>query len=622
VSTKGQLDGSGLEEQRADCLQWLQDHPEAVLMDDYVDGAVSGRGEVRPGLERLVLDARGGAFQRVVVASVDRVGRTAQAAYRWAWDMADLGVHIIAIREGIDTSTESGLAEFRRWVTFSDLEWRRIRQRTTAGRESTISYGGWPAGPPPFGYRIVPETVRTPDGRRSVSVLVTDEQEATVLHVAAGLLVDEGMNCQQAAEELNRRGLLTRSGAPWGAANLRSRLSAETIHDGYVTYRKVRGEERSNTTRRTEAGEPLHGAPLRIGVPPILSEEQAGALMAALRRTGFQNGRREDRVYPLSNRITGRCGESYTGSTEGDRRVYRCRGRLTGKCEERNLRADELEAAVLDELAALIRGQGLLVDVLTEHWAETSPGDRTLYEGRVQDFDRAIAEYEQMLDHSVPVSVAAGVAPEIMEAAASTIRERLRDLRLQRGVAVDWLGRNPAASSGVNALVGGVGEGGVSTAEISPEQAGTLFETFDVRVHPGEFEQKLRPGARCPVGEWHRSTGTLVPPDPTDVQWEAVLDVIRPLFTARHFTSRYDIRLQFCGMLHRLRNGLSWRDMSGEWGPVDPMRVRQLAWWKKGVWPLIMQALGAESCGVPAPGRPVLPPFVLATSLGEREKSG
>ncbi|MFE1954436.1 recombinase family protein [Streptomyces sp. NPDC059524] len=617
VSTQRQLDGSGLEEQRADCLRWLRSHPEVELADDYVDEAMSGTGEERPGLERLMNDARGGAFQRVIVASVDRVGRTAQAAYQWAWGMADLGVHIIAVREGIDTSTETGWEDFRRWVTYADLEWRRIRQRTMAGRESTISYGGWPSGPPPFGYRIVPGTVQTADGRRALSILVTDEREAAVIQEAAALLIEAGMNCRQAADELNRRGWSTRSGAPWSAANLRSRLSGETIHHGYVTYRKAGRAGRPNTTRRTETGEPLHGAALRIGVPPILSEDRAGQLMVALRQTGFRNGRREDRVYPLSGRITGQCGEAYTGATEGDRRVYRCRGRLAKTCRDHNLRADEMDAAVLHDVVGLILDQGPVVDALLCHWTETASGDRTSYEQRVQDFDRSIAEHERMLEDSVPASIEAGIPPQIMEAAATKIRERLHDLHRQKAVAVRWLGGDEGGRTTANALVHGIRNGSVDEGGMPPELASALFEALDVRVRPTEFEDGLRSGVRCPVTEWHRSTGMLIPPDPTERQWESVLNVLRPLFTARHFTSRHDIRLQFCGMLHRLRRGLSWRDMPDTWGPVDPIRVRQLNWWKKGAWPQIMKTLGAESRGEPVPCRPVLPSFVLTTGVGD-----
>ncbi|MEB8340974.1 recombinase family protein [Streptomyces endophyticus] len=617
VSTPGQLEGSGLEEQGGHCKAWLAAHPDADVFGEYTDEAASGVQRLRPGLEQLVRDARSGNFNRVLVSSVDRVGRTARAAYQWAWDMADLGVHVVSVLEEIDTSTEAGWAEFRRHVSYSDMEWRRIRQRTVAGRESTISYGGWPGGPAPYGYRIASDVVDVDGGRRALSVLVTDERESAVISVAAALLIDQGMNCGQAAAELNERGMPTRSGRPWEAANLRARLSGETIHQGYVVYRKTsRGASRSNT-RRTESGDPLHGTPVRIGVPPILTQKRARQLMEALRRTGFQNGRRSNRAYPLSGRLHGECGETYFGATEGDRRVYRCRGRLTGLCCEPNLRADEIEAAVLGGLFGLLRDKECLAGgAIRDRYAAAS-GDRVQYERRMREIDQAVACHEELLLREMPEYVAAGVAPVVLQAAAERMQEELDDLRRQRVVAAEWLAGREAHDARRDELLDTIAIGASCIAALGPVQVRELFEAFDVEVHCSTREDLYKKGSRCPVGAWHEETGTLVPPDPTDEEWLEVLAALRPFFTKRHFTSKYDIRQQFNGMLHRLRNGLSWTDLPPTWGPTCAIRERQLSWWKKGAWPAVMAVLHAAERGEPVYRRSVVPPFRIITSVGE-----
>ncbi|NEC65690.1 recombinase family protein [Streptomyces sp. SID9727] len=129
VSTAEQLDGFGLEDQDQVSRGWLTRHPEATVYDEYVDEAVSGALESRPEMDRLVHDARRGCFNRILVPAVDRIGRTARAAYQWAWDMADLGVHFLSASEGIDTSTETGWSQFMRCVTLAEMEWLRIKQR-------------------------------------------------------------------------------------------------------------------------------------------------------------------------------------------------------------------------------------------------------------------------------------------------------------------------------------------------------------------------------------------------------------------------------------------------------------------------------------------------------------
>ncbi|WP_443066921.1 recombinase family protein [Streptomyces sp. NBC_01261] len=87
VSTLDQLDGFGLEDQDRVSDAWLARHPEVAVHDSYVDEAVSGALERRPETDRLVADAHRQCFNRILVPKVDRIGRTARAAYLWAWNM-------------------------------------------------------------------------------------------------------------------------------------------------------------------------------------------------------------------------------------------------------------------------------------------------------------------------------------------------------------------------------------------------------------------------------------------------------------------------------------------------------------------------------------------------------
>ncbi|MFI6340094.1 recombinase family protein [Streptomyces sp. NPDC050535] len=359
VSTLDQLDGFGLEDQEKVSDVWLGQHPEVAVYDSYVDEAVSGALESRPAMDRLVADAHRQCFNRILVPKVDRIGRTARAAYQWAWNMADIGIHFISVTEGIDTGTEAGWQQFMRYVTLSEMDWRRIKERTVAGRELKISYGGWPGGPAPYGYRIEKDTKEVGGRRKRFSVLVTDARESLVLTLAAELIVDRRMNLTEACAELNNRGLFARSGVPWSVANLRNRLRGETIHDGYVVYRKTDRGNGGNHTRRGDDGAPVHGDQVKIGVPPVISVQRAAELMAALKELGFQNGRRGNRVYPLTGRIHGTCGEPYLGAGRGTSRSYRCKGVLKiPSCGEPYIEADGIESAVWMELARILNDEG------------------------------------------------------------------------------------------------------------------------------------------------------------------------------------------------------------------------------------------------------------------------
>ncbi|MEV2192817.1 recombinase family protein [Streptomyces phaeochromogenes] len=613
VSTLGQLDGFGLEDQDKVSNGWLDRHPEVTLYGSYVDEAVSGALESRPEMDRLVADAHQQRFNRILVPKVDRIGRTARAAYQWAWNMADIGVHFISVTEGIDTSTETGRQQFMRYVTFSEMDWRRIKERTVAGRELKISYGGWPGGSAPYGYRIEKDTKEVDGRRKRLSVLVTDAQESMILAVAAEFLVDQGMNLTEACEELNNRNLFARSGVAWSVGNLRNRLHGETIHDGYVVYRKTDRGNGKNATLRCADGTPVHGDQVRIGVPPIFSEERAAQLMAALKALGFQNGRRGNCVYPLTGRIHGACGEVYTGAGRGTGRSYRCKGCLKDpSCREPVLEADDIEGAVWKELAGLLDADGHPRDLVAVERVGSLPGDKERYEKRVAEFTARITEQEHLIEVRIPEYLRAGVDPAVLKASLTALETELAECREQRTFAQQRL----EAYAEHERRGCDIAAGAEQRLEIlTPEEGKRVFDMFDVRVALGDATVLGKPGGRCAVSEWHWTTSTKVPPDPDDEQWEKVLEVLRPYFTKRHFTSKYDIRLQFEGMLHRLRHGLSWGDMPLAWGPVDPIRVRQLSWWQKGSWPEIMKVLDAGTTGTDAYKRPTLPQLTVIAQL-------
>ncbi|MFH9297372.1 recombinase family protein [Streptomyces sp. NPDC017520] len=620
VSTLDQLDGFGLEAQDEISGGWLDRHPDVTVYDDYVDEAVAGTLESRPEMDRLVHDAHQRHFNRILVPNVDRIGRTARAAYQWACNMADLGIYFISVAEGIDTSTDVGWSRFVQYVTFSEMEWRRIKERTFAGRELKISYGGWPGGPAPYGYTLAQDTSWVGKRRKKFSVLVTDEHESMVLSVAVGLVVDQGMNYTEACDELNERKLSTRSGVPWTVGNLRNRLWSETIHDGHVVYRKTNRGNGKNTTLRCEDGTPVHGDPVRIGVPPIFSEERSRLLMETLKKIGFQNGRSKDQIYPLSGRIDGHCGEVYTGAgRSGDARAYRCKGMTDkeGSCGEPHFNADGIEGVVWAELTRFMKDEGRLRTMATE-WVGVLPGEKEKYQQRATEFATRVAVQEDLIHRKVPEYLRAGVDPVVLKASVKEMQQELEEFRKQKGFAEQWLEAFTEYERQAHNLVAVANNARECLDNMTLEERGEIFGMFDIRVAPGAMENTAKPGVKCAVSQWHWETGTLVPPDPTDEEWESVLAVLRTFFQGRakrHFTTECDIRAQFRGMLHRLRRGLAWNDMPLTWGPIDAMRTRQLKWWQKGAWPEVMQALGAERRGVEVYRRPTLPPLTVTGRL-------
>ena len=79
------------------------------------------------------------AGDTVVVAAIDRLGRSVAEVTRTIADLSERQILLRAIREGIDTATPTGRAVAAIMATLAELELELGRERRTAARESRLT---------------------------------------------------------------------------------------------------------------------------------------------------------------------------------------------------------------------------------------------------------------------------------------------------------------------------------------------------------------------------------------------------------------------------------------------------------------------------------------------------
>ncbi len=117
-------------------LDGLRDYAKArgfTVVEEYLDEAVSGAKSRRPALDRLLADAHRRRFDAVAVWRLDRLARSVRHLVNVAGDLESLGVDLIALDQGIDTSTSAGRFLFHTLAAVGELERDLIRERTVAG---------------------------------------------------------------------------------------------------------------------------------------------------------------------------------------------------------------------------------------------------------------------------------------------------------------------------------------------------------------------------------------------------------------------------------------------------------------------------------------------------------
>ena len=100
---------------------------------EYVDAAISGRKASRPQLDAMLTACRRREVEAVVVVRLDRLARSLAHLAALGEELRSLGVELISLTEGLDTTTPTGRALFGMCGVFSQLEVDLLRERTRAG---------------------------------------------------------------------------------------------------------------------------------------------------------------------------------------------------------------------------------------------------------------------------------------------------------------------------------------------------------------------------------------------------------------------------------------------------------------------------------------------------------
>jgi DNA invertase Pin-like site-specific DNA recombinase len=91
--------------QEPDLMTWAKAQAEDVR---WFKDRFTGTEMARPGLDKLLAEARNGKISRVVVWRLDRLGRTARGLLALLDELQALNVGFVSLREGIDLSTPAG----------------------------------------------------------------------------------------------------------------------------------------------------------------------------------------------------------------------------------------------------------------------------------------------------------------------------------------------------------------------------------------------------------------------------------------------------------------------------------------------------------------------------------
>ena len=324
-----------------------------TIINSYVDPGFSGKNGDRPGLKRLLSDARIGLFDKVVVCKLDRMARNLRLLMDIESELNEYPVSLTSIKESVDTSNSTGKMVFQLFGMIAEWERETIIERTKSGRIQRYKDGCWAGGKPPFGYsydKTSRKLIINEDQAKIVRIIFNEYNSGKSLCVLNRILEAENVPAIR-----GKRG--------WSDSAIRFLLINPIYKGSQIVNRKchISNIDKVDMTKA-----------IVIKVPAIVTES---VWNKAQNQMKSHKKIRPPGKHPwlLQGLIAcGQCGLSYQGQyNDAITRVYACRGRLKAshadgspRCTAKTFKADWLENKVWTKIAEIVSDQDKLSEVI------------------------------------------------------------------------------------------------------------------------------------------------------------------------------------------------------------------------------------------------------------------
>lgn len=176
------------------------------LADMVVDAGQSAKDVNRDGMKRIlaITGGRRPEVDCIVVYKLDRLFRNAEQALRYAslWDKKGIALH--SVNEQLDTKSAMGKFFFTIMAAVAEMERNVVAERTADVLRGKKRRGEKTGGTIPYGFDV--------EIRQDVKCLIESPEEQAVVRTIKALRA-KGMSLREIAEQLERSGIATKSGA-------------------------------------------------------------------------------------------------------------------------------------------------------------------------------------------------------------------------------------------------------------------------------------------------------------------------------------------------------------------------------------------------------------------------
>ena len=291
-----------------------------IIVDEYIDRAISGTTDARPAFLRMIEDSARGGFQYVLVYQLDRFARNRYDSAIYKSKLKRNGVRVLSAKENITDDASGilveGLLESMAEYYSAELS-QKIRRGMDLNADKCLCTGGNVA----LGYKIAPDK----------SFLVDTETAPVVVKVFE--MYASGSTVTEICQKLNEKGYRTARGAVFNKNSLTKMLQNKR-YIGVYTYK---GRETPG------------------GMPQIVPDELFSAVQERLAVNKKAPARaKAHQEYLLTTKLfcgyckdmmRGYCGTGKSGKVHY---YYACNSMIKKKCGKHTIKKETIEDLVIE----------------------------------------------------------------------------------------------------------------------------------------------------------------------------------------------------------------------------------------------------------------------------------
>ena len=371
-----------------------------VITGTYIDRALSAKTDNRPEFLQMIRDSAKKEFDFVIVYQLDRFSRSRYDSAVYKAKLKKNGVKVLSAKENI-SDEPTGIVLESLLEGMAEYYSAELSQKVLRGMTENAMKGMSTGGALPFGYK------RT-DGH-----IVVDEAAVPGVKMMFEMFINRHtinaiQKQLQALGYRNSRGKVISSGAI-------TRAIQNEKYIGVLKWHNIRIEN-------------CH--------PAIIDKETFDAAQR-IAKDAYTPHSSKSEIYSLTSKLVcGKCGTSYVGtsgtSKQGIRHhYYTCYNRLTKSrkkfnrnCDSRNLRADQLEEAVIKATVQMMSDEKIL-DKITEYAMKAIHNPKI--DNRLAALEQQIKEQEKRRDNGIQ-ALLSGINSPALKDQINQLEREISDL--------------------------------------------------------------------------------------------------------------------------------------------------------------------------------------------------